>query len=481
MSKGMNQAEAFDRFLDDLIVDPSATPPEDVDTASAATMRAMVAVERPVSDVESLSYAQARVWNRVMAVTSDRQTEGERTRQTWLSWRLSLPRLAVVATAMLLLVALGSFAIFGGTERANAAEILSRAEKVAGNKAVSGLTSYKGTIRGTSTEGSTGIRVVYRQEVLFQAPASDRTEMYMEELVMPTPGPQETPAVTAPLAEGPSIYVSDGHTAWGYNPEMNMAVQYDPGTLDYTTPEFGASSLASLLSAANEEYEASLVGSDVITSRETHVIELVPKEGTYGAQLWTRRTLWIDKGTYLTLKEVDRDERFNRDNTWEFTHLEINVPLDSSLFTFTPPPGAEIVDGRPKPAPTEAEMAQAYEELAARVPFQLYRPTYLPAKLKPQLPDQEPIASDSVMLKFSSKASLTALMIFQSEPGIPFEGNNGDVVQAGPYTGRYLERDFIRMLVLQIGNTEVLLQGQAEVTKADLLEIAASLQAVENK
>lgn len=483
MSKGMNQGEALDHFLDDLIADPAAIAPEEVDTATATTLRAIVHVERPTRDSDALDQAQTRVWNRVMAAANHAQAQPRKSGGAWLAWRPGLPRLAAIATAMLVLVGLGSLAIFGGTERAGAAEILSRAEKVAQDGAASGLASYRGTIKGSGTNGSPGQEAVahYRQEIWFQTPGSERLEFYLEDLILPTPGPQETPVPTSELLEGVSIRVTDGRTAWAYNTANNMVAQYDPDTLDSAGPEFGATGLAGLLSTANEEYEARLVGSEPVLGRETHVVELVPREGTFGAQLWTRRTLWIDKETYLTLKEVDQDERFARENSWQFTGLEINVPLDPSLFTFTPPPGAEIFDARPKPTPTGGEIDRTWRNLAGKADFQLYRPTHIPAKLQPQLPGNDSGGTTTVTQKFSSKASPTALFIFQSKAGLPFEGRDGEVAQAGPYTGRYLERDFVRILVVKIGNTEVLLQGQAEVTKADLLEIAASLQPVEIK
>src|SRR3712207_4411739 len=106
MGNRMNEAEALDRFLDDLIADPAATPPEEVDEATAMTMHAIVAAERPSVDADTLSQTQTRIWNRVLTEANSAQAPEKRTSLPRLWWRPRLAGLAVAATALLLVVML---------------------------------------------------------------------------------------------------------------------------------------------------------------------------------------------------------------------------------------------------------------------------------------------------------------------------------------------------------------------------------------
>jgi chaperone LolA len=132
------------------------------------------------------------------------------------------------------------------------------------------------------------------------------------------------------------VIVSDGQSVWSWS-KRNAQVIVDrfrdePAGL---TPE-------RLLTRVPEDYRVVSTGSVTVGGRETTVLKLTP--GSPGQQLkWLK--LWVDEDGLLVRKMQVRDLGDN-DMTYMLSDIEIDGDLPDSAFTFTAPPGAEILDLR---------------------------------------------------------------------------------------------------------------------------------------
>jgi hypothetical protein len=101
-------------------------------------------------------------------------------------------------------------------------------------------------------------------------------------------------------------------------------------------------------------------------------------------------TLWLDHETFFVLKAVLRDTADTRVvQTGQVTSIRYNPELTDALFTFTPPPGTDVLDNRPQPSPAAAEFEQQLVALARQADFPLFVPRGVPSGLVPRRPRLE--------------------------------------------------------------------------------------------
>lgn len=99
-----HEAEALDRYIDDLLHDPAAIPPPDCDSELGMTIREIAAIERRGTGHDPA--LRARVWTRATATAQVKPTPQTRLLDTgsWLKWRTPLIRLASAAAIVLLIL-----------------------------------------------------------------------------------------------------------------------------------------------------------------------------------------------------------------------------------------------------------------------------------------------------------------------------------------------------------------------------------------
>jgi outer membrane lipoprotein-sorting protein len=272
------------------------------------------------------------------AIQAQAHTRRPRSRNQWVQRPLALAAVIVFALASLFIWA-------GQRDAASAEEILQQAAIVAKEPAAAGIQSYVLTRTQTvilpggyppsyegETETSHSGAVIY-----FQAPNFRRGEN------------PEDPSV---------LSVRDGTYSWLYFREYNMIhvsmADEEPEELSalylaiapYAIPmdRFGE-----VLDELMECYTPALEGNDTVAGRETWVIDLgdgracLPPKPEGEPYVPFTIKVWIDQETHYILKTVMyRGEEQEPISTTEVTDIRFNVPLDSDLFTFTPPPGAEI-------------------------------------------------------------------------------------------------------------------------------------------
>lgn len=87
---------------------------------------------------------------------------------------------------------------------------------------------------------------------------------------------------------------------------------------------------------------------DMGTEDGLRKLQLMPKQPETSL---VEALMWVDPERAVMVKTTVFDF-FGNENTVELTGLELDVPLDDDVFTFTPPQGADVFDNRGKPGVT---------------------------------------------------------------------------------------------------------------------------------
>jgi chaperone LolA len=132
------------------------------------------------------------------------------------------------------------------------------------------------------------------------------------------------------------IVVTDGATVWSYNPVQKQVLidkfKIDPNVV---TPE-------KLLTAAPQDYYASLAGTEKIGTVQTRVLKLVPKDDNSAVRMMR---LWVDEATWL-IKKVELVDVGGKQTTYVVNDIKVNTGIPDSRFTYQIPDGVEAVDLR---------------------------------------------------------------------------------------------------------------------------------------
>ncbi len=129
--------------------------------------------------------------------------------------------------------------------------------------------------------------------------------------------------------------VSDGNTVYTYQPDLNQVVE-TPASKAFSSQNAAAVLLDSkhLSKYFKITRPATALHSDMIG------LMLTPLEGGTAVQVE------VDPKT-LNPKSFEFQDAIGDRTRLDLSNIKLNVPLDDSLFRFTPPPGADIVSGGP--------------------------------------------------------------------------------------------------------------------------------------
>jgi len=201
-----------------------------------------------------------------------------------------------------------------------------------------------------------------------------------------------------------AIVVSDGETFWLYNPKQNTVVTGRAEEMARQGPGSAAGATAALQDFVQQGLDAvdlEVLGSERLDplGKQTWKVKVSPKpETTAQLQLDSviNGTMWIDEELALPLRlELNASDLGS--GTVAVRSIELNTGLSPDLFTFTPPPGAEVVDAAAL-ADRMAPRAATIDEARSSVGFALREPTYLPAGLA--LVEVRVIGDDTVILNY---------------------------------------------------------------------------------
>ncbi len=134
------------------------------------------------------------------------------------------------------------------------------------------------------------------------------------------------------------IFTYDGKTLWLYEPEVPQAFKFE-GTDD---SERLKKALAFLTGEGDilKEYRVKKLDTKKYGHEQGIVLGLWPKNP---ASPFKKVELYLDKETHRVARSVVVDHEGNR-NRFDFGKPKLNNGLSQEIFSFTPPPGVQLVE-----------------------------------------------------------------------------------------------------------------------------------------
>jgi hypothetical protein len=464
------------------------TQPDSTDTDPV--LNSLVATEHGITPTAT---TQARIWQEVLTA-HDRQPhlQPQIARFPQIGpYRQHYQLLSVTAAALLIVLIAAIWS--NGTKPASAAAILAQAARVRTDPVGAGVKSYQGIVVGEmhSYRPDTGINgraTKWKAFFWFQAPNLARSEFYQDCLCIVRPNRKPFTGVVAPLSTGApdmdlfSLSGSDGLSNWYYDAKSNTGTWTD-STSDGDFDKIVY--LQSLLENVGQEADrVQLAGTETLLGRAVYVldIKIKPQGGAYYP--FTHKRLKIDQQSLIVLAEEDLDDKGQPYYKWEMVSLDLNVPVDPTLFTFMLPPAAVMTDWRT--TDDQAELLKAWQTAADQVEFPLYRFTDIPADMKLTRASRNVDAGVrstyggvAFEQRMKAKNGTDAVIMIEGAHNIVIGAE--EKLTVGPYTAYYQElagQDQVRLRV-DMGTTQVnLMAWPAEISKDELIKLAASLEKV---
>lgn len=120
--------------------------------------------------------------------------------------------------------------------------------------------------------------------------------------------------ISSPEKDKGTIYMKNGNNVYNYLPKIRKTIKL-PATMlnqSWMGTDLSADDLVKLTKLA-KDYHAKVIGSQMVSGRACHVVELLPKPEA--DVLWGKLVLYIDKVEYIQLKTVFYDEDLSAVNT----------------------------------------------------------------------------------------------------------------------------------------------------------------------
>ena len=133
--------------------------------------------------------------------------------------------------------------------------------------------------------------------------------------------------------------VSDGSSVWVYLPSSTPGQVIKRRATDESAMPLDVT--GEFLDNPRARYDVSPGGTGTVSGHPAHEIVLVPKAGR-GAP-FERARLWVDDDDGL-VRQFEVADANGLTRRIRITALDINVPVDRSAFTFTPPQGVRVVE-----------------------------------------------------------------------------------------------------------------------------------------
>ena len=134
----------------------------------------------------------------------------------------------------------------------------------------------------------------------------------------------------------PQQIISDGNTFWLYEPEEK---QVTVSTVEAGLPSQISAALLNGKANLKKDFTVQLAAEEKGQDKNTIVLELTPKSSQPNV---TRVLLTLDRETYQ-IQRTEVYDLFDNSTRITFSQKRINLDLSDTLFTFSPPPGVEIL------------------------------------------------------------------------------------------------------------------------------------------
>lgn len=133
------------------------------------------------------------------------------------------------------------------------------------------------------------------------------------------------------------IILGDGQYIWLYYPSVDakQVLRSHAGARGAGAVDLQAQFLGNPV----ERFDHQLEGTAEVDGRKTYVLTLVPRED----RGYRKLKVWVDAGDSL-VRQFEITETSGAVRRFHLTRLAINVTVPDSLFHFTPPAGAHVID-----------------------------------------------------------------------------------------------------------------------------------------
>ena len=133
------------------------------------------------------------------------------------------------------------------------------------------------------------------------------------------------------------VIVSDGTSFWVYYPSADKR-QVIRAPISSAGPS-GADLQAQFLGDPVRKFQSTFNGIESVGGRKAYVLTLVPRE----TQGYKSLKVWVDAKDWLARRFVVTESN-GVVQDFTLSNLTVNAPINSSVFRFTPPPDARIVE-----------------------------------------------------------------------------------------------------------------------------------------
>jgi len=132
--------------------------------------------------------------------------------------------------------------------------------------------------------------------------------------------------------------VADGSSVWVYLPSSTPGQVVKRSASDENALPIDVT--GEFLSDPKSRYTVSAAGTGTVDGHAAHALTLVPKPGAHA--VFDRATVWVDDDDAL-VRQFEVSEQSGVTRRVRITSLDVNVPVDRTVFSFTPPPGVKVV------------------------------------------------------------------------------------------------------------------------------------------
>jgi len=418
----------------------------------------------------------ADLWPAIRTRLAERKFTSERQRRRDFGWS-EFHRVHVVSAIMgVLVVAIGLYFWMIQPESVDAQEILNRAQDVQALSTSSGIRTFTLTQRIDERSDSGEFHAETKR--WYQEPGRWRVESRWTGWM--------------PNDEGTRTIVSDGTSEWtqqGDSVTISWA-DLQPETDDLAPLARKRLGLTDILNHVDDLYTSpNLKGEETIAGRPAYVIDLgLPNRFSNSAPEMNngRRVIWVDKETSFLLKAVQYSPTDGSVvGVLEVTHIQYNIPIDCGVFSFTPPPGAQVSDLRsgnypPLPEPNPPGSI-SLAECRQKVSFSIFIPTVVPTGLVPEPPALDKGPPAFVRISYRTEDGSTGLSVLNGLAGSGLAADprkKGETIKlSGDILGHFLNNKPQfggPILWWEEDGSYVALSGP-ELNKTDLVKIAVSM------
>ncbi len=136
------------------------------------------------------------------------------------------------------------------------------------------------------------------------------------------------------IEAGGQIIITDGQTSWSYSPRRKQVI------VDNYKDDNNTFSPNKFLFNYPQNFYSDLEGEENVGGADCYVIKLTPRsKGSVKSA-----KIWIDKGEDMIRKiNIVTNES---SNTYTLKDISLDVGLNASQFSFSPPEGVEVIDLR---------------------------------------------------------------------------------------------------------------------------------------